>query len=178
MADRSAWWRTGAGIAAWLVLAVATAAVAWTAVGVVADQGNGPAPVAVPGPTKSATSTSSPATSTPATTTPSTTSTRTPPTSDNTSTTPSTTSTSETEEQSPGASSRVLVSAGGTVSVSCTGPESIRLIYSTSADGWRQIVEETGPDEVEVEFSRGDDDDLRTRARCDGGAVEGEAESS
>lgn len=169
MADRSAWWRTGAGIAAWLVLAVATAAVAWTAVRVVADQSDGPVPVAVPAATRSSGTAPStdlsqtPETSQPSGATPS----------------PSASSTSETEddEPSPGPSSRVLASPGGTVSVECTGPGSIRLIYAASADGWQQSVEEAGPAEVEVEFVRAGGDELRTRARCDGGAIEGEAES-
>lgn len=168
MADRSAWWRTGAGIAAWMVLTVATAAVAWTAVRVVAEPGNGPVPVAVPAPPR--TTGATPTSGTTATSETTTTSQLTP--------SPSSDSTSQTgdEESSPGTASRVLASAGGTVSVTCTGSSSIRLIYATSATGWQQTVEESGPDEVEVEFVRGDDDDLRTRARCDGGSIEGETE--
>jgi len=51
------------------------------------------------------------------------------------------------------------------------------MLYATPANGWRIIVESRGPDEVEVEFERGDSE-LRTRAGCDGGAVDADVETA
>jgi len=166
--DRSPWWRTGAGVAAWLALAVTTTAVAWTAVGVVADQGDGPVPVAVPaaaGTPRSTAAAEAGESSPPTESTPSEPS-------------PSSPSTSSSDDPpSPqGASPRVLSSPAGAVSVACTGQRHIRLIYATSADSWQETVDKAGPDEVEVEFVRGDDEEFRTRARCEGGVIEGETE--
>lgn len=166
MVDRSAWWRTGAGLAAWLVLAVATAGVAWAAVGVVSEQGDDPAPVAVP----VARTSESPDTTATETTTSSTPSPDDDPTASETETEP------ETQEPPSGSSSRVFSSLGGSVSVECTGSSSIRLVLASPATGWQMSKEKPGPEEVEVEFARGEDE-VRTRARCDGGVVEGEAES-
>jgi len=48
------------------------------------------------------------------------------------------------------------------------------LVHTTPANGWQQSVEESGaPRRVEVELVSGEEE-LRTRARCDGGVVEGE----
>ena len=165
MADRSAWWRTGTGIAAWVLLAVAASGVAWAAVGVVADEGDPRAPVAVPSQTPPG---GSPDTST----TPETSG------SADTSNTPGTPDTSETEPSDGGPlGSRTLSSTGGAVAVECTGSETVRMLYATPANGWRITVESRGPDDVEVEFVRGDSE-LRTRAGCDGGAVDADVETS
>jgi hypothetical protein len=68
---------------------------------------------------------------------------------------------------------RTFTSPGGTVTVACTGPSTIRLVVALPdvTAGWSSQVETRGPDEVEVEFTDGDEE-LRTRARCDGGVVE------
>ena len=165
MADRSAWWRTGTGVAAWVLLAVAASGVAWAAVGVVADEGDPRAPVAVPSPDQPA---ESPDTSaTPKTSN-----------SENTPDPPDAPPTTETQPSDGGPlDSRTLSSAGGTVAVECTGSETMRMLYATPANGWRIVVESRGPDEVEVEFERGDTE-LRTRAGCDGGAVDADVETS
>ena len=170
MADRSAWWRTGTGIAAWVLLAVAASGVAWAAVGVVADEGDPRSPVAVPSspPDGSPDTSTTPETSDSSETPDTTGSTGSPNTQDPTETTPSPTGALE---------SRTLSSAGGTVAVECTGSETVRMLYATPASGWRIAVESRGPAEVEVEFVRGDSE-LRTRAGCDGGAVDADVETS
>lgn len=167
MADGSAWWRTGAGIATWLILAVATTAVAWAAVGVVADQGNDPAAVPVPEALRTPDATAS--TNQP-----------------NQAAAPSASATSPADtaatSSSPepgvatGQTSRVLASRGGSVSVKCVGSSGVRLVYATPADGWQLSVEKADRDDVEVEFLRGDEE-LRTRARCVSGAVEADVDS-
>jgi len=163
MADRSAWWRTGTGIAAWVLLAVAASGVAWAAVGVVADEGDPRAPVAMPSQEQPPASPDSSDTS------------ETPHTEDTP--VPGTSQTPETEPSGGALGSRTLSSAGGTVAVECTGSETVRMLYATPANGWRIAVESRGPDEVEVEFVRGDSE-LRTRAGCGGGAVDADVETS
>ena len=144
MSDRSAWWRTGAGVAAWLVLAVAASGAAWAAVGVVGDEGD-PAQGSVPAPGDSGG--------------------RQP--------TPPTTSDESPTEPSGGAAgeSRTITSPGGTVTVACTGADTIRMAAALPAAGWQSQVEERGPREVEVEFVQGDSE-ARVRARCDGGRLD------
>ena len=166
MADRSAWWRTGTGIAAWVLLAVAASGVAWAAVGVVADEGDPRAPVAVPTPPTDGSAT------------PDTTDSEDTSETLDTSDPPGTSDTTETEPSDGGTlGARTLSSAGGTVAVECTGSETVRMLYATPANGWRIAVASRGPGEVEVEFVRGDSE-LRTRAGCDGGAVDADVETS
>ncbi len=157
MSDRSAWWRTGAGVAAWLVLAVAASGAAWAAVGVVGDESD-PAAVSVPTPGDS---TSQPA----------------PPTDSGTDNGPGTgTGTEpETEPDGSGGESRTITSAGGTVTVACTGAETIRMAAALPGAGWQSQVEERGPDEVEVEFVQGDAE-VRVRARCKDGGLESDVD--
>jgi hypothetical protein len=172
MGDRSAWWRTSAGLAAWLVLAVTTTAVAWTAVGVVSNQRADPSPVAVPAPVATTRSTAETGGTQPGqpggsltTSRPSSPAGASPSASDSSpqrSTLPTTTS----------PSSQVFASPGGTVSVTCTGLRRIHLIYASPADGWHMTVDTTDAEEIEVEFERGEAD-LQTQASCEDGSVEG-----
>ena len=170
MADRSAWWRTGTGVAAWVLLAVAASGVAWAAVGVVADEGDPRAPVAVPSRTPPG---GSPDTST----TPETSGSQATPDTTGSTESPDTPEPTETAPSATALGSRTLSSTGGTVAVECTGSETVRMLYATPANGWRITVESRGPDDVEVEFVRGDSE-LRTRAGCDGGAVDADVETS
>jgi hypothetical protein len=146
MSDRSAWWRTGAGVAAWLALAVAASGAAWAAVGVVGDESQ-PSSITVP----TTRGEDSP-----------------PPTE------PSSTGSTSTPTPAPDEGTRrseTLASAGGRVTVACTGPESIRMTAALPSAGWTMQPEEKGPDEVEVEFTNGDSE-LRIRARCKDGVIE------
>ena len=142
MSDRSAWWRTGAGVAAWVALALAASGAAWAAVAVVGDESQ---PAAVSVPTRGTDRSSTPPPSDPA------------------------------SDPDPGSTGRqaTLPSPGGRVTVACTGPSTITLIAALPdvTDGWGYEVGSAGPDEVEVEFTDGDEE-LRTRARCEGGAVQ------
>ena len=151
MSESKAWWRTGAGIAAWLVLAVTTAGIAWAAVAVVADQGDDPAAVSVPDATPPSQTPSSQDAAGP-------------------SADPSTGS-----DQADGGT-RVITTDGGTASVTCSGPNTIRLLSTSPAAGWQLEKSESKPDEVRVEFSRANDggDDERIRAHCQGGVVQSE----
>ena len=153
MSDRSAWWRTGAGVAAWLVLAVAASGAAWAAVGVVGDESD-PAAVSVPTPGDSA---SEP----------------TPPTDSGTD--DATGTGTETEPTGSGGESRTITSAGGTVTVACTSAETIRMTAALPIAGWQSQVEERGPQEVEVEFVQGDAE-VRVRARCQDGVLESDVD--
>lgn len=47
MTNRSAWWRTSAGVVAWCVLTLAAAGTAWAAVAVVRNETTGPIPLPV-----------------------------------------------------------------------------------------------------------------------------------
>jgi hypothetical protein len=60
--------------------------------------------------------------------------------------------------------------AGGQVGAVCSGT-TIGLLHATPAAGWSVEVEHAGPAELEVEFSR-DDDDSRVRAECVAGTPE------
>ncbi|MBA2639951.1 MAG: hypothetical protein H0U77_08155 [Nocardioidaceae bacterium] len=40
--------------------------------------------------------------------------------------------------------------------------------------GWQLVQEDDGPDEVEVEFLQGDEDEWRVRVRCNDGTIESE----
>jgi hypothetical protein len=53
---------------------------------------------------------------------------------------------------------RTFSVTGGQVSVRCTG-STIRLRIAQPDNGWRVEVEQAGPEEVHVIFSRGDDED-------------------
>lgn len=59
---------------------------------------------------------------------------------------------------------------GGQVSAVCTGA-TIGLAYATPSAGWSVEVESTGPQELEVDFSRGDERS-RVGAECIGGTPE------
>ncbi len=155
MSER-AWWRTGAGVIAWLVLAVAASGVAWAAVAVVGDESE-PAGVDVP-----AGGGQGPGASTAPSTGP---------------------SSNPTSEPTPGDDgsegtdgSRTVTSAAGSVTVTCTGPETIRMDAALPADGWQMEDDaEKGPDEVEVEFVQGDSE-TRIRVKCDDGQLESDVD--
>jgi hypothetical protein len=176
MGDRSAWWRTSAGLAAWLVLAVTTTGVAWAAVRVVSNQGADPSPVAVPAAAVTSGSTAGIGGAQPAqpggglgTSSPS---------------IPAAESPSASRSAPHGGngpprtshSSQVFASPGGTVSVICTGLRRIHLVYASPADGWHMTVDSSDAEEIEVEFERGDAD-LHTQASCEDGTVEGEVKA-
>jgi hypothetical protein len=150
-ADRSPWWRTGAGIVAWLALAVAASAAAWGAVAVVGDRGN-LSPVALP----SSRTGSGEGTATR------------PPGSD-----PSTPEPGETGQ--PGGATDTLGSPGGRVVVRCSSAQSVDQVAASPNPGFVMVQESTGPDEVEVEFV-GEDDQWRIRARCRDGVIDGEVD--
>jgi hypothetical protein len=152
MSESKAWWRTGAGIAAWLVLAVTTAGIAWAAVAVVADQGDDPASVSVPDSTPAAQTRSS-----------------------QDGADPSADPLTGSDKPADGGT-RVITSAGGSASVTCTGPASITLQSTSPAAGWQLEESESKPDEVRVEFSRANDGgvDERIRAHCQGGVIRSE----
>lgn len=65
---------------------------------------------------------------------------------------------------------------GGSVGVSCKGPD-ISLPYATPRDGWEMHIEKSGPASVEVSFSR-EDHESRLTARCDGGNPVGQTQES
>jgi len=157
MSDRSAWWRTGAGAAAWLALALSASGAAWAAVAVVGDESQ-PAAVSVPT-TRDAGPSSTPTPSDPGSTVD-----------------PGSTG----APPGGGASGReTLTSPGGTVTVACTGASTIRLVAALPdvTSGWAFAEDvQRGPDEVDVEFTDGDEE-LRTRARCEGGAVQPDVET-
>lgn len=56
---------------------------------------------------------------------------------------------------------------GGQVATVCRG-ESVSLLYATPLDGWTVVVADAGPDDVEVEFRRGEAE-TRVRVDCDDG---------
>jgi len=155
MSESKAWWRTGAGVAAWLVLAITTTGIAWAAVAVVADQGDDPASVSVPD-------------ATPATQ---------PRASQDTPAPPDDSSTGS--DEPAGGGTRVITSTGGTASVTCTGPGTIRLLATAPAVGWQLEKSESKSDEVRVEFSRAEHggEDQRIRAHCEDGVVESESDA-
>jgi hypothetical protein len=161
-------WRTGAGIVAWILIAVATAALAWTAVGVVAGQGEGSATLEVP--SEAMVDPSSPSSGSGAIPTAG----EQPPTDDTNPTTADSTTGDDvaTSQQVP-----VLISSsGGSVSVACTSSGALQRNSVTPATGWRHELDDDGSDgtddEVEVTFVRGDDEEIRVRARCHDGRVE------
>jgi len=173
MSDRSAWWRTGTGVAAWVVLTVAASGAAWAAVDVVGDEADAPAPVALPSsdPFPSVTPETPGATEsneTPGSTqTPDTSETPETPETPETLETPQPTTAGETQDGPATGAARTLASSGGTVAVECTGERTVRMLYATPSSGWQISLESRGPDEVEVEFLRGDAE-VRVRAECDG----------
>ena len=157
MSDRSAWWRTGAGVAAWLVLAVAASGAAWAAVGVVGDESD-PAAVSVPTPGDPASQPTPPTDS-----------------GSDSGTDNGPGTGTETEPGGSGGDSRTITSAGGSVTVACTGVETIRMAAALPGAGWQSQVEERGPQEVEVEFVQGDAE-VRVRARCQDGVLESDVD--
>lgn len=168
MDTRRPGWRTGAGIVAWILIAVATAALAWAAVDVVAGYGSQPASVAVPSEALAVPSSSSSASAgTPSAG-------EQPPTSDSTSATADPTTEGDDVATSP--QPVLITSRGGSVSVACTASDTVQLESVTPAIGWRHELDEDGSDgtddEAEVTFVRGDDEDIRIRARCEDGEVD------
>ena len=74
---------------------------------------------------------------------------------------------------------RTFSLAGGQVSVRCT-ESTIRLRIAQPANGWRVEVEKAGPEEVNVNFRRGDSEDLggsRLTAVCKAGTATIQAET-
>lgn len=85
---------------------------------------------------------------------------------------PSSGSSSPSLTPSPDHHDRSLSLLGGQVSVRCTGT-TIRLRIAQPANGWRVEVNESGPFEVELEFTRGEDEsggESRVSAVCNKGA--------
>jgi hypothetical protein len=163
--DRSPWWRTGAGVVAWLVLAIAATAAAWGAVAVVGDQGE-LSPVALPSSrtgSGEATAEGSPRADPSSGETPET------PGSDETAETP------DTPEPGEGGATDTLSSPGGRVVVRCSPADSVVRVVASPNPGWEMVEESTGPDEVEVEFVN-EDDEWRIRARCRDGVIDGEVD--
>ena len=58
----------------------------------------------------------------------------------------------------------------------CSGTDA-SLVSASPADGYSMEVDKRGPDEVRVEFSRGDQE-LRVEARCAGGVPAFEVDES
>lgn len=180
MADRSVWWRTGTGVAAWVVLALAASGAAWAAVDVVGDEADAPAPVPVRSPDADASSsepTTEPTTDDPTestepseTTEPTETGGEEP-----SETEPTEPETTEPETTVASGKPQTLSSTGGTVVVKCIGTGDVKMLYATPSTGWQSRVESRGTDEVEVEFLRGDSE-VRLRAECDGGTVEADVD--
>lgn len=160
-------WRTGAGIVAWILIAVATAALAWAAVDVVAGYGAEPASVAVP-------NDASVDPSRPSNGSGRIPSSDEPPTDDATAATDDSTTDGAAIAQPPD----LIHSSGGTVWVACTASGTIQRKSVTPANGWQHEVDDDGSggsdDEVEVTFVRGDDEEIRIRARCRDGEVDAE----
>jgi len=65
---------------------------------------------------------------------------------------------------------------GGSVGASCKGPD-ISLDYATPHDGWEMHIEHSGPDSIEVSFSR-DDHESHLAAHCEGGSPVGQTDES
>lgn len=63
--------------------------------------------------------------------------------------------------------SRSWTVAGGHVIASCRG-NAIRIDYASPVDGWGMQIDNSGPTDVSVEFSRGDSD-VTVAATCAGG---------
>ena len=61
---------------------------------------------------------------------------------------------------------------GGNVGAACKGAD-ISLEYATPRDGWEMHIEKSGPDSVEVSFSR-DDQESHLTAHCEGGSPVGQ----
>jgi hypothetical protein len=150
MTNRPTWWRTGAGVTAWVVFALAATAVAWAAVGVVRGAAT---PPAVPAPAAGTAAT--PAQSTPP-----------PPDSSPTSSSPG--------DAATAGAPRTVRSTGGTVAVSCRG-DALRLLYATPEAGWQVVIDDQDEDRVDVEFHRGEAE-AKVSARCRDGVVDAEVE--
>ena len=78
-------------------------------------------------------------------------------------TSPSTPSQTPTEP-APAEVARTWQVTGGTVSAACTG-QVIRKLYATPQDGWTVETGSSGPDVVEVELHRGEQE-TKVTARC------------
>ena len=83
---------------------------------------------------------------------------------------------STSEPSAPSTQSRAWQGREGRVEVRCSGV-SASLVSASPADGYAMEVDKRGPDEVRVEFSRGDQE-LRVDARCAGGVPAFEADQS
>ena len=174
MGTRTPGWRTGAGILAWILIAVATAALAWTAVGVVVRDGDESADLSVPSEAlvdRSASPSGSAGTPS---------SGQQAPTDDPTAGTDDPTARSDDPtagiDDASSHQSLLIPTRGGEVSVSCTGSGAIKLGFATPANGWQDELDDDQvdgtDDEVEVTFVRGDEEEIRVRARCHDGSVE------
>ncbi len=70
-------------------------------------------------------------------------------------------------EPAPAEVTRTWPVTGGTISAACTG-QVIRKVYATPQDGWTVETGSSGPDVVEVELHRGEQE-TKVTARCVGG---------
>jgi hypothetical protein len=57
--------------------------------------------------------------------------------------------------------------SGGQVGASCRG-SAIRIDYASPADGWGMRIIDSGPNQVSIQFSRGDSE-VKVEAMCNGG---------
>ncbi|MCG2800027.1 MAG: hypothetical protein L6367_16000 [Cellulomonas sp.] len=169
--------------ASWLLAAGLTGTVAWSAVAVIDDgapragvlteaevaatlaSARATAASATPGPT----------TSTPTPTAPSATPSQTPsPSQAPTSSAPSTPPPDPTTDPAPAPPTAVAATwsvTGGTVAAACTA-SAISLLYATPQDGWTIEVGSTGPEHLEIELTRGEQE-TKVRAVCiDGSPVQ------
>ncbi len=83
---------------------------------------------------------------------------------------------SPTDPSAPATQSRAWQGREGRVEVRCSGL-SASLVSVSPADGYSMEIDKRGPDEVRVEFSRGDQE-LRVEARCAGGVPAFEVDQS
>ena len=149
----------------WLLSVAAISLTAWAVVDrVVQVDGNGPRAVAGPTPSALPTLTSAPAsaspsaTADPATVTPTTPPTRTPPAaSPPPASSPPTRSAPTTSAPAPEGDSKVFVSRGGTVRVTCNG-SSLSVDAVTPYDGW-SLSREVESGSIEVKFRLGEQEE-------------------
>ena len=80
------------------------------------------------------------------------------------------------DPSTPSTQSRAWQGREGRVEVRCSGTDAT-LVSASPADGYAMEVDKRGPDEVRVEFSRGDQE-LRVEARCAGGVPAFEVDQS
>jgi hypothetical protein len=173
--------------ASWLGAAVLTGTIAWRAVavldtdtprtGVLSDadvsaalaSARAAAQTATPGPTTTGAPTPSedPTTATPTADPTTDAPTSTPTHAPTTDPSPSTTRPAPSTEPTAAEVTRTWQVTGGTVSAACTG-QTIRKVYATPQDGWTVETGSSGPEVVEVELHRGEQE-TKVTARCVGG---------